>query len=92
MSTTKEILELLKSGQISLEEAQTKLSAATAETKKSVQYKVSQKGAISFYGIRKLPITLYINELNEIINIADTQEFKNFITENQSELSSKKTK
>lgn len=35
---------------------------------RTTQYKISQKGAISFYGIRRFPITLYFDELKTIMN------------------------
>lgn len=85
MSSTEEILNQVKAGTISIDEAQKKLG----EMKKKITYKVSEKGAVSFYGIRKMPITLYNEELQKIIEQTQSVEFKKFITDNKSKLSHK---
>lgn len=88
-----QILEDLKSGKCSIEEAQEKLSQLKLTELRSVTYKVSPKGGISFYGIRKMPITLYSSELDQIVAIANSEEFKRFVVDNKSRLSTKeKTK
>ena len=58
--------------------------------KSQCTYKVSEKGAISFYGIRRMPITLYLDELNVILETTATEEFKTFISVNDKKLSHKK--
>lgn len=86
MST--QILEDLKNGKCTIEEAQLKLS----QLKKEVTYKISPKGCISFYGIRRLPITVYLGELNQIMSVANSDEFKKFVTENMEKISIKEKK
>ena len=89
MSSAEEILEAVKSGSLSIQEAQEKLAKLKLKDLKEVTYKVSPKGAISFYGLRRMPITLYKQELDKIVAIANGQEFKTFVTTNSDKLSSK---
>ena len=37
------------------------------DNQRKLTCKVSEKGAVSFYGIRRMPITLYIEELDKIL-------------------------
>lgn len=63
--TNEQIIQKVAAGQMTAEEAT--LLLKTKEEKKTIYYKVSQKGCISFYGIRRMPITLYIEELEKIV-------------------------
>ena len=93
MSTAQQILESVKDGKCSIEEAQKGLAKLKLGELKTVTYKVSPKGCLAFYGIRRMPISLYIDELNQIIEITKTEEFKQFVIDNKSSLSTKeKTK
>jgi hypothetical protein len=62
---------------------------------KKIYYTVSEKGAISVYGIRKIPITLYKEELFTIFDLFITEgyskkdSFLEFIEENEGKLSVK---
>jgi hypothetical protein len=67
-STTKDILSLLASGSITTDEANSRIEKLNKKNSSGLRYKVSQKGAISFYGLRRMPITLYIAELESIID------------------------
>jgi hypothetical protein len=58
-----------------------------AEKKQAVNLKVSQKGAVSLYGIRRFPVTFYQDEWDTILGMSD--EIKRFIQENQGSLKSK---
>jgi hypothetical protein len=89
MSSSAKILEDVKNGKCSIEEAQTLLAQLTVTERKKVTYKVSPKGAISFYGIRRMPITVYLQELEQITNITKTDEFQKFVAENSDKLSTK---
>ncbi len=51
---------------------------------KTIRLQVSQKGAVSLYGIRRFPITFYGDEWDTILGMAD--DIKAFIAEHQSEL------
>ena len=94
MSNTSEILQLVAAGSMNSEEAAKKI-AQLNKASNSIRYKVSKKGCISFYGIRRMPISLYLSELEEIVNttMEDNSwnpEFQSFIDENKDSLSSKK--
>lgn len=58
--------------QILLKVASGELSAASAallmKPASKLHYKVSPKGAVSFYGLRKMPITIYIGELEQLMS------------------------
>lgn len=49
--------------------------------------KVSEKGALSVYGMGRFPVTLYKEQWNKLLSIAE--EIKAFIKENDSYLKSK---
>src|SRR5438132_3302729 len=89
MSSAEEILLQVKNGTLGIDEAQEKLQQLKLADFKKVTYKVSPKGAISFYGIRRMPITLYQDELNQIVDLANGEEFKKFVSCNADKLSSK---
>ena len=63
------------------------LEAQKAAAKKSVYLKVSQKGAVSLYGIRRFPITFYLEEWNRILGMEG--EIRAFLTEHEGELTKK---
>ena len=48
---------------------------------------VSQKGAVSLYGIRRFPITFYADEWDIILSMAD--EVRTFISQHDTELKRK---
>jgi len=50
----------------------------------SVSMKVSEKGAVSVYGLGRFPVTLYQEQWNKLLSIAD--EIKQFIAENKDKL------
>lgn len=49
--------------------------------------KVSEKGALSVYGMGRFPVTLYKEQWLKLLTIAD--EIKKFISENDSRLKTK---
>jgi hypothetical protein len=50
----------------------------------TVSMKVSEKGAVSVYGLGRFPVTLYQEQWNKLLSIAD--EIKQFIADNQDRL------
>lgn len=96
---TTDTLQLFQAGQITLKECQARL-AKTNSSAAPVQYKVSAKGAISFYGLRRMPITLYKSELDKIMTcVARCDEdgvynevFQSFLDDSADQLSVKVTK
>lgn len=91
MSLTIQILEDVKNNKCTIEEAQKMIEQKMLEQNKikPVSYKISPKGAISFYGIRRMPISLYLQELDKIMEIAQTDQFKTFVVDNKTKLSTK---
>ena len=76
------------------EEMQAELERLRAENEglkaKKTQEKrlqVSQKGAVSLYGIRRFPITFYADEWDIILGMAD--EVRTFISQHDTELKRK---
>ena len=68
-----------------------KLKAENEALKKSsargISLKVSQKGAVSLYGMGRFPVTLYKEQWLKILEMADV--IRNFISENDSQLKAK---
>ncbi len=54
---------------------------------RSISYKVSEKGAVSIYGMGRFPITMYIGQADRLL--ADIENFKAFIEANRSKLAVK---
>ena len=69
------------------------LKAQAAEIKKVVKntprLKVSQKGAISVYGLQRMPVTLYAGQWERIIDMVQKGVFSDFIAQNESTLTRK---
>jgi hypothetical protein len=81
-----EILEKLKAGEIEVEEATRLLEQA--EPKPGGLYcKVSQKGAISVYGLQRMPVTLYVEQWERLLDFAD--EIREFAQAHDAELKRK---
>lgn len=81
------ILQQLKEGKFDVNEAGKAIEALSIS--KEITYKVSTKGCVSFYGIRRMPITLYIGELEKIVEKYNSEEFKVFLAENEKNLARK---
>lgn len=57
---------------------------------KKVVLKVSEKGAVSVYGLGRFPVTLYKEQWWKLLDMAD--EIRAFIAEHDAELKTKATK
>ena len=80
------MLAKLAKGEISVEEASQQLAAA--EKKREGLYcRVSQKGAISVYGLQRMPVTLYVEQWERLLNFTD--DIRDFAKENSNELKRK---
>ena len=65
-------------------------NAALKSTKQAagtLSMKVSEKGALSIYGMGRFPVTLYKEQWLKLLNIAE--DIKKFIQENDGRLKSK---
>ncbi len=66
---------------------QTKNGSLKNKDKGSLRIKVSEKGAVSLYGLGRFPVTLYKEQWLRILAIAEVIEV--FIRENDSRLKAK---
>jgi hypothetical protein len=78
----KDIFQKLADGLITPEQAEQQMECL----QKTITLKVTQKGCIGIYGIRRLPISLYLNEFNKIKEKIDDGTFESFIEENKNTL------
>jgi hypothetical protein len=53
----------------------------------SVSMKVSEKGAVSVYGLGRFPVTLYKEQWQKLLSMSD--DIKTFISENEDRLKAK---
>jgi hypothetical protein len=83
-----EILEKLAAGEINVEAANKLLAESEQRKRGSLYCKVSQKGAISVYGLQRMPVTLYIEQWERLLDFAD--DIRQFAKENEGSLSRKK--
>ncbi|MEE9606787.1 MAG: hypothetical protein V3U03_03535 [Myxococcota bacterium] len=70
-----------------LERLRAENQALKARSERSIHLKVSQKKGVSLYGIRRFPITFYMEEWDQILVRAD--EIREFIRKHEQELSKK---
>jgi len=82
-----EILEKVAKGEMPVEEA-TKLLEQAEQTRRGTLYcKVSPKGAMSLYGLQRMPVTLYVEQWERLLAFSD--ELRKFMEEHNSELKRK---
>jgi len=82
-----EILAKLSAGEITTEDASKLLDEAEQQRRGSLHCKVSQKGALSVYGLQRMPVTLYVQQWERLLDFSD--EIRQFIKVNDSELKRK---
>jgi len=68
-------------------ELEGQLESEKAKQQQATYLKVSQKGAVSLYGIRRFPVTFYQEEWDRILGMAD--DIRRFIAEHETELTRK---
>lgn len=61
--------------------------ALKRRTEKGTSLKVSEKGAVSVYGLGRFPVTLYQEQWLKLLGMAD--DIRAFISENESRLKKK---
>lgn len=82
-----EILSKLAAGELKVEEA-SKMLATLEQPKRGQLYcKVSEKGAVSVYGLQRMPVTLYLEQWDRLLGFSE--ELRAFIKENESKLKRK---
>jgi len=81
-----EILAKVAAGELSVEEG-TRLLSEAEPKRGSLYCKVSQKGAVSVYGLQRMPVTLYVEQWERLLNFGD--DIRAFIGEHDAELKRK---
>ena len=82
-----EILRKLAAGELQVEAASKMLAQIEQPRRGQLYCKVSPKGAISVYGLQRMPVTLYVEQWERLLNFTD--EIRQFMTENSSQLKRK---
>ena len=70
-----------------LERLRAENEALKEKKKQGLRLQVSQKGAVSLYGIRRFPITFYADEWDTVLSKSD--DIRAFIADHESELKRK---
>ena len=70
-----------------LERLRNENAALKKETSDSIRMKVSEKGAVSVYGMGRFPVTLYKEQWLKLLDMSD--EIRAFIAENEARLKAK---
>jgi hypothetical protein len=70
-----------------LERLKAENSALKARGSKGVSMKVSEKGAVSVYGLGRFPVTLYQEQWLKLLELAD--DIRGFIKEHEGQLKKK---
>ena len=81
-----EILKQLAAGELAVEEA-SKLLAASEPKRGQLYCKVSEKGAVSVYGLQRMPVTLYVEQWERLLDFGD--QVRSFLKENDAKLKRK---
>ncbi len=84
--TKEEILAKLQAGELSVEEA-SKLLEEDKPKRGQLYCKVSEKGGLSVYGLQRMPVTLYVEQWQRLLDYAE--EIKSFMKANDSKLKRK---
>jgi hypothetical protein len=71
-----------------LREENARLKAAQASGGR-ISYKVSEKGALSVYGLGRWPVTLYRSQWERLLDEATVKGLRSFMTDNAGNLASK---
>lgn len=82
-----EILSKLASGQIGVDEAKALLGEIEPERRGNLYCKVSPKGALSVYGLQRMPVTLYVEQWTRLLEFAD--QVREFIKQHDDQLKRK---
>jgi len=82
-----ELLAQVAAGKLSVDEAAKLLADQDAPKRGTLYCKVSTKGGASLYGLQRMPVTLYVEQWERLLDFAD--ELRAFLKEHDSELKRK---
>lgn len=87
--TKSDVLTMLAEKKINVDEASKLLSQleGSAARKQVLTCKVSAKGAISIYGLQRMPVTLYVEQWERLLDFADN--IRSFAKDNNKQLARK---
>jgi len=72
---------------LQIERLRAENEALKRSTSKGLSMKVSEKGALSVYGLGRFPVTLYKEQWLRLLDM--TEDIRGFIKQNESQLRSK---
>lgn len=84
-----EILAKLAAKEISVDEASKLLGELDAPKRGQLYCKVSEKGGVSLYGLQRMPVTLYVEQWERLLDFGD--DVRSFLKENDAKLKRKGT-
>ena len=84
--SNEDILAKVKSGELTIEEA-SKMLVAEQPKRGQLYCKVSEKGAISVYGLQRMPVTLYVEQWDRLLTFGD--DLRAFMKANDAKLKRK---
>jgi hypothetical protein len=87
--TTQELLAAVASGKISPDEAAKLLPNGNGKGRQKLSYKVSEKGALSIYGMGRFPVTLYAEQWERLLEDEQVKAMRAFIKANAAKLTRK---
>ena len=70
-----------------LERLRAENEALKSNSERGLSLRVSEKGGVSLYGLRRFPVTFYADEWEKLLGMAD--ELQRFIRENDAKLKRK---
>jgi hypothetical protein len=87
MDNKEEILRKVAAGELPVQEASKLLEQLEPPPRGKLFCKVSPKGALSLYGLQRMPVTLYIEQWQRLLDFS--AELRKFMGEHDSELKRK---
>ena len=82
-----EIVQELAAGRMTADDANRQLAELEQPKRGTLYCKVSQKGAISVYGLQRMPVTLYVEQWDRLLSFGD--EIRAFAKDHDKELKRK---
>lgn len=82
-----EILSKLAAGELAVDEASKLLAELETPKRGSLYCKVSEKGAVSVYGLQRMPVTLYMEQWDRLLGFGE--DIRAFIKDHEGQLKRK---
>jgi len=79
--TRAEVLEALRQGRITTEQADEALEALVDRPRSHLYCRVSVKGALSIYGLQRMPVTLYVEQWERVLAPEFAEKLRAFVKE-----------